>query len=114
MVYTIYDRVYKKLLELDVEEISVKEFGILVSNMRINKEEIMIHIRQKLLELGLTVDAVDRICSNLSFKLRWTKADIRDVANHLRQRGLIQRKSFSVLSVNRDVLEKNDLVKVMP
>lgn len=71
-------------------------------------------MRHKLLELGLTVDAVDRICSNLSFKIRCTKADVHDIRHHLRQRGVIVSKGFGKLVINKDAVVNQELVKVKP
>jgi len=97
----VYDRVYKKLIELETEEISVSDFYTLIGNMKIPKEDIVGFIEEKLFEMGLTTTQVDRICSNLSFKLRWTKRDAREIENHLRESGLLSKKGFSVLKINK-------------
>jgi len=91
--FNIYDKVYQKLLELEFEKIQVSEFYTIVENMKIPKEEIVGLIEEDLTKAGLTATQVDRICSNLSFKLRWTHRDAKNVEKHLRERGLIHRIS---------------------
>jgi len=98
---SIYDKVYQKLINLETKEISVPDFYRLVGNMKVPKEEIVGFIEEKLLEMGLTGTQVDRICSNLSFKLRWTKRDAREIENHLRERGLITKKGFSIIEIKQ-------------
>ena len=98
----IYDLVYKKLLELNIKEINVSDFYQLVGNIKIPKEEIVLVLQERLLKVGLTASQVDRICNNLSLKLRWTKRDVRDIENHLREEGLILRKGYNSIVINKE------------
>lgn len=99
--YNIYDEVYKKLLKLDVDSLNVSDFYTLVENMRLPKVKALELIEEELLGIGLTVTQVDRICSSLSFKIRWTRQDARDVEKHLREEGLISKQGFNMIKVKK-------------
>lgn len=99
--FKIYDKVYQKLLELEYDELTVKEFYSLVENIRIPKEKVLGLIEEKLLKMGLTTTQVDRICSSLSFKIRMTRRDARNVERHLREEGLISRKNPFTISIKQ-------------
>jgi len=87
----IYQKVYNKLLETDADKLLVSDFYHMVENMKINYDEIMNTVEQTLLDAGFSPHQIERLSNNLSWKLRFTRHDARDIEKTLCKQGCIIR-----------------------
>jgi len=95
----ICKKIYSKLNNLDKEKIRPYELYYIIENMKFNREEIIDTIRDVLREAGFNDSYIDRISNNLSWKLRFTRADSREIEKQLCKRGLICReKNFIIIN----------------
>jgi len=88
----VYDKVYSKLQNLDDDKLRPYEFYSLVENMKVNGEEIIEVIQEVLYEAGFNKSIIERISNNIAYRVRFTRADARDIEKELCKRGCILRK----------------------
>lgn len=93
----IYDKVYALLLDKGEDKIRPYEFYYLVENLKINNNEILDMIRGVLSDAGFNEGNIERISNNLSWKLRFTRADAREIEKEMCKKGWICRKKNYII-----------------
>ena len=88
----VYEKVYSILLNLENKKIRPFELYSIIENMKFGRGEVIETIRDVLKEAGFNDSYIERISNNLSWKLRFTRADSREIEKKLCKKGLICRE----------------------
>lgn len=91
----VHNKIFDLLNRRTSGKIFVNEFYNLIENIRVNGD-ILNNIRLSLLKEGLTERQADRICSDISWKMRFTRRDSRDIMDDLIDMGWIRRKNYVI------------------
>jgi len=97
---SVYDKVLGKLKEMETPKIYSNQFYSLITNMKVNKTELICIIEESLKEAGLPVTQIERICDGISWKLRFTKPDAKAIEKHLIAKGEIKRVGCQIILLN--------------
>lgn len=95
-ILPVYEKVYNHLKKLNKDTIPCWEFYRYIENMKIHNGTVCNKIKKDLLAYGLTQRQIEVISRKLSYTIRFTRRDARDIEKALIQLGWIQRTKHNI------------------
>jgi hypothetical protein len=86
----IYACIYNRLLKLNKPYLYNRDLAQVILNFRLNGEVVDFSgIKKELAALGLTKKNIDKVCSYISWKMRFSLDDIYDIKQVLLKEGYL-------------------------
>lgn len=100
----IHKIIYDMLLQKHTDRIRRYEFTGIVLNIRFNEEminKLLEDIKTLLLHQGFSIRQVDRICSEITYRSRYSTEDAHEIEKTLRSKGYLEYTQDGWLHIKR-------------